>query len=67
MNDMEEGSTYDDYLNHDSVIYRDGCKAELSLAGGERYQFVRSGYFIEDSKNPGTYIRIVELKDSYSK
>ena len=67
MNDMEEGSTYDDYLNHDSVIYRDGCKAELSLTGGERYQFVRSGYFIEDSKNPGTYIRIVELKDSYSK
>ena len=34
---------------------------------GEKFQFVRFGYFCKDSKNADTYNRIVELKDSFPK
>ena len=67
MNDMAEGTTYDDYLNRESVKHYVNCKAEEAIESGVRYQFVRTGYFIEDTKNPGTFIQIVELKDSFSK
>ncbi len=69
LNDMGENETYDDYLNRDSVKILAGCKAEPSLTDEEnvRYQFVRTGYFIKDSKKENTFIRIVELKDSFTK
>lgn len=69
LNDMGENETYDDYLNRDSVRLLIGCKAEPSLTDESdiRYQFVRTGYFIKDSKKDNTFIRIVELKDSFSK
>lgn len=66
--DIPEDKTYDDYLNPESMIKLKGCKIEPSLADakpGERFQFVRTGYFTPDKKNPGTFIRIVTLKDSY--
>ena len=56
------------YINPDSVKKLTGCKAELSLADakpGDRFQFVRTGYFTPDEKNPGNFNRIVSLKDSY--
>lgn len=65
--DIPEGKTYDDYLNVDSVITLKGCKLEESMndvKAGEKFQFVRLGYFCKDTKNENTYNRIVELKDS---
>jgi len=68
MNEMPEGKTYDDYLNVDSVRTMENCKLEPSLADakeGDRFQFVRLGYYCKDSKNADTFNRIVSLKDSY--
>ena len=68
--DIPEDKTYDDYLNVNSVIKLEGCKLEPSLAdaeAGERYQFVRTGYFVKDTKNANTFNRIVGLKDSFAK
>lgn len=65
--DIPEGKTYDDYLNVDSVITLKGCKLEESMndvKAGEKFQFVRLGYFCKDTKNDNAYNRIVELKDS---
>ena len=66
--DIPEDKTYDDYLNRDSVVKIENAKIEPSLEGakeGEHFQFVRTGYFTPDSKNPNTFIRTVTLKDSY--
>ncbi|MCL2579161.1 MAG: glutamine--tRNA ligase/YqeY domain fusion protein [Oscillospiraceae bacterium] len=66
--DVEEGANYLDYLNQNSLTHLKGCKLEASLAGadaGDRFQFVRSGYFCADSRHPNTFNRIVTLKDSF--
>ena len=66
--DMPEGKTYEDYFNPDSAIEIAGAKAEPSLADakpGEKFQFVRLGYFTVDSKYPHRFNRIVELKGSF--
>lgn len=65
--DIPEDKTYADYLNPESVKTLTGCKAEKALGESEetRFQFVRTGYFVKDSKNPGAYNRIVSLKDSF--
>ena len=68
--DIPEGKGFDDYLNTDSVTRIEHCKAEPSLADaapGDRFQFVRTGYFIKDTKYENTFNRIVGLKDSYPK
>ena len=68
--DIPEDKTYDDYLNTNSVIKLDDCKVEESLSGavaGERYQFVRTGYFVKDTKRENVFNRIVGLKDSFPK
>ena len=68
--DIPEDKTYDDYLNVDSVIRLEGCKIEPSLYDaieGERFQFVRTGYFVKDTKHENTFNRIVGLKDSFPK
>ncbi len=70
LNDMPEGTEYNDFLNPDSVIKLTGCKVERSLTDaepGERFQFVRTGYFVKDTKYSNTFNRIVTLKDSFSK
>lgn len=69
VNDVPEGTNYLDYLNPDSVKVLKGCKLEACLKdakAGERFQFVRMGYYCVDSQHPGTFNRIVTLKDSFT-
>ncbi len=64
---LPEGKDYNDFLDPDSVKEYKGAKLEAALAeagADERFQFVRNGYFIKDSKNPGVWNNIVNLKDS---
>ena len=68
MNDLPEGKTYIDYLNPESAIRVDGAFVEPSLADakpGDKFQFVRTGYFCLDSKTPGVFNRVVSLKGSF--
>ena len=70
VDDIPEGKTYNDYLNPESAIKLEGCMIEPALAdaeAGDRFQFVRNGYYVKDTKNPGTFNRIVGLKDSFPK
>ncbi len=68
--DIPEDKTYDDYLNKDSVRQLENCMIEPSLVDakpGDKFQFVRTGYFVKDTKHENTYNRIVGLKDSFPK
>lgn len=68
--DIPEDKTYDDYLNVNSVVKLEGCKLEPSLIDAkpsDRFQFVRCGYFVKDTKRENVYNRIVGLKDSFPK
>ena len=67
---LPEGKDYNDFLDPDSVKEYKGAKLEAALGEAgedERFQFVRNGYFIKDSKNPGVWNNIVNLKDSWAK
>ena len=72
-NDMEEGKDYTDYLNPDSLVVNRVCRLEPSLRdakAGERYQFMRQGYFsVDPDSGPDGLVfnRIVTLKDSWAK
>jgi glutaminyl-tRNA synthetase len=70
--DVEEGRTFREFLNPASVEVLRGCLVEPALASaapGDRFQFVRTGYFIADEidSKPGAPVfnRIVGLKDKY--
>lgn len=73
----EEENEAGDFLsdfNQDSLVRLTKCLVEPSLAeakGGDRFQFLRSGYFCADSKDckPGHLVfnRIVGLRDSWAK
>ena len=68
--DLPEGKTYNDYLSPESLVVAQHAKVEPSLAGaaaGEKFQFVRDGYYCADSKNKGAFNRVVGLKDSFPK
>jgi glutaminyl-tRNA synthetase len=72
--EAEEGKDFTDYLNPQSLVVLRGCKAEPTLAQaspGERFQFLRQGYFCVDSKDsaPGRLVfnRTVSLKDTWAK
>ena len=68
--DIPEDKTYNDYLNPDSLKRLTACKVEKALADakpGDKFQFVRCGYFVKDTKYDNTFNRIVGLKDSYPK
>ena len=68
MNDLPEGKTFIDYLNPESAVKVENAKIEPSLAEakpGEKFQFVRIGYFSKDTKNDNTFNRVVSLKGSY--
>ena len=68
--DLPEDKTYNDYLNPNSLVVIEGAKIEPSLANakaGEKFQFVRDGYYCADSKHAGTFNRVVGLKDSFPK
>ena len=70
---MEEGKTFTDYLNPDSLKVLENCIVEPGIenAGpGERFQFLRQGYFCADRDSaPGrpVFNRTVALKDSWAK
>lgn len=73
--DQEKGMFAEDgtlNLNPNSLVVRDECYVEPALAEavpGDRFQFVRNGYFCVDSKDskPGNPVfnRIVSLKSSF--
>ncbi len=71
--DEEEGATFLDRLNPESMKALTGCLVEPSLAGAPveaRFQFLRQGYFVVDpDSRPGhpVFNRIVGLKDTWSK
>ncbi|MFW6235107.1 MAG: glutamine--tRNA ligase, partial [Spirochaetota bacterium] len=72
--DEQQGNTWLDNLNPESLVRYDRAQCELSLAGvhGERrYQFLRHGYFCLDTKLSTTdkpvFNRIVSLKDTWAK
>ncbi|BAJ62144.1 glutamine--tRNA ligase/YqeY domain fusion protein [Anaerolinea thermophila] len=71
--DVEEGKSFLDYLNPDSLKILTGCKVEPSLANapvGARYQFERKGYFcVDPDSTPGkpVFNLTVELRDTWSK
>jgi len=74
MNVLEEEKEYTDYLNPESLrIIKAKVEAALAeCAPFRRFQFLRNGYFISDSKDhkPGAFPvfnRIVGLKDSWAK
>jgi glutaminyl-tRNA synthetase len=68
--DVPEGKTYLDFLNDNSLTTIEGAMIEPALdeaAPGERFQFVRFGYFCKDTKNENTYNQVVSLKDNAKK
>ena len=68
--EVPEGKTYLDFLNPDSLHKLEGAMVEPCLAdaeGGDKFQFVRFGYFCKDTKNPNTYNQVVSLKDTFGK
>ena len=70
VNAIPEDKTYNDYLNPDSLKVVTNAKVEPSLADaepGDKFQFVRNGYFCKDTKNANTFNRVVGLKDSFPK
>ena len=67
---IPEDKTYNDYLNPDSLVKIENAKVEPALAeaeAGDKFQFVRNGYFCKDTKYENTFNRVVGLKDSYPK
>jgi glutaminyl-tRNA synthetase len=69
---VEEGRTFKEFLNPASVEVLRGSLVEPALASaapGDRFQFVRNGYFIADEADskPGALVfnRIVGLRDTY--
>ena len=68
----EEGTTFLDNINPDSLQVLTGCRAEPSLAEAtldDRFQFEREGYFCVDSRDSKAgamvFNRTVTLRDSW--
>ena len=63
-----EDDNFEEFLNPDSLITFPEAKGEPSLkeaAVGEKFQFVRMGYFTRDSKNTTVFNRTAPLKSSF--
>ena len=73
MSEMEEGKSYNDYLNPESLTVLENCFVEPSLACAkplDRFQFLRQGYFCADADSTPerpVFNRTVALKDSWAK
>ena len=70
LGDMPEGKTYNDFLNPNSLQKVENALIEKCLSSaqpGEKFQFVRNGYYCKDTKYENTYNRVVGLKDSFPK
>ena len=67
------GKNFLDYINPESLVILDGCKAEPFIAKAEpssRYQFMRLGYFCADKDSTPEHLifnRAVSLKDGFKK
>ncbi|MBT4865404.1 MAG: glutamine--tRNA ligase, partial [Planctomycetaceae bacterium] len=72
-NDVQEGQTYRDNLNANSLKTLTGCQLEPSLSQatpGDRFQFERRGYFCVDTDStPQTPVfnRTTPLRDAWAK
>jgi glutaminyl-tRNA synthetase len=71
---VEEGQSYLENLNPNSLEVLTQCKLEPSLKDalpGERFQFERLGYFCVDAKESATdqlvFNRSVTLRDTWAK
>jgi glutaminyl-tRNA synthetase len=73
MRDMEEGKTYKDYLNPESLVVLKDCMVEPALVEsnpGDKFQFLRKGYFCTDSDSTKEYPvfnQAVALRDTWAK
>ncbi len=72
--EVPEGGDYKDNMNPDSLIVLNNSKVEPALKDakpGDRFQFLRMGYFCVDNKDskPGTLVfnKTVGLKDTWAK
>jgi glutaminyl-tRNA synthetase len=72
--EKEEGKTFKDFINPDSLETLTGCKLEPSLAAAapeDFYQFERLGYFCADSRESSAdhlvFNRTVTLRDTWAK
>ncbi len=71
--DEEQGGDFKDNLNPNSLEVLEGVKLESSLRDavpGDRYQFLRQGYFCVDPDSTGNRLvlnRTVTLRDSWAK
>jgi len=72
-NNLEEGKTFMDYINPDSLKILDNCKLEAQLAKadpGYRCQFERLGYFCVDpdsTPQKPVFNRTVTLRDTWAR
>jgi len=72
-NEVEDGKTWLDNLNPNSLTVQSGCKVEPGLASakpGDRFQFERRGYFVADldhqTERP-VFNRTATLRDTWAK
>jgi len=71
--DLEEGKTYYDYMNPDSLTVTKGYIEPFvkNAKAGDKFQFERIGYFCVDSKHSQAgkpvFNRTVTLKDAWAK
>ncbi len=68
--EVPEGKTYLDFLNENSLVKIENAMVEPSLtdaAPGDKFQFVRFGYFCKDTRHGNTFNQVVSLKDTFGK
>jgi glutaminyl-tRNA synthetase len=71
--DVADGGDFKDNLNPESLVVLNSCKLEKSLGNskpGERFQFLRQGYFCVDPDSaPGAPVfnRTVALRDTWAR
>jgi len=72
--DVEEGKTFKDYLNPESLVVLNPCYVEPSLAEakpGDIFQFERVGYFcvdpVDSRPSAPVFNRTATLKDTWAK
>ena len=71
--DVPDGGVFTDNLNPESLVVMKGCKLEQGLRKakpGERFQFLRMGYFVVDSASTPeapVFNRTVALRDTWAR
>ena len=71
--DVPDGGVFTDNLNPESLVVMKGCKLEQGLGKanpGERFQFLRTGYFVVDSDSTPeapVFNRTAALRDTWAR